>query len=204
MSGQEEETCEFSYESFSSDPDEDEYERAIDSLREKINKYRFGEHGIQRTLASQAQRVLDAVEEAKPKVKAETVLQLTEIVTKTDQGITDPINTLGGYKHLTNEVIYRQRSVPKVIGGVVMLGCLGALSLAAGIALTVTGIGALTGAVVAMGGGGLGMLGLGIAIFKSSNKTNVNREITAFYNEMKQSRAQGANAECAASQPDSS
>lgn len=199
MGGQEGETCEFSYESFSSDPDEDEYERAIDNLQKKINRYRFGEHGIQRTLASQAQRVLDAVEEAKPKVKAETVLQLTEIVTKTDQGITDPINTLGGYKHLTNEVIVRQRSVPKVIGGV-MLGCLGVISLAAGIALTVTGIGALPGAVAV--GAGFGMLGLGIAIFKSSNKTNVNKEITAFYNKMEQSCAQGANAECAASQPD--
>lgn len=189
---------------FSSDPDEDEYERAINNLQKKINRYRFGEHGIQRTLASQAQRVLDAVEEAKPKVKAETVLQLTEIVTKIDQGITDPINTLGGYKHLTNEVIVRQRSVPKVIGGV-MLGCLGVISLAAGIALTVTGIGALPGAV-AVGAGlgmlGFGMLGLGIAIFKSSNKTNVNKEITAFYNKMEQSCAQGANAECAASQPD--
>lgn len=182
------------------------YQKAVLDLQKTLAEHRSSDSIIHQELATQGEKVLATIQENKPYVKDVTLPDLTDILNKTNKGIKNPLNTLDEYAQLTNKVIYRKPSIPKVIGGV-MLGLLGVIGFAAGIALTASDFGAPIGiplkiasaVAVKIGaiavGAGLGMSVTGFAsLFKRNNKTDIHKEVKAFHNQMQKANNPPRNA----------
>jgi len=183
-----------------------EYQQAVCDLKNTIDKYRDADSIIQHALAAQGWEVLAAVQKNKSCVKDEILPCLIEIINKTNKGIKNPLETVDEYAQLTNKVIYRKPSIPKVIGGA-MIGLIGVIVFAAGIALTASGFGAPIGIPLKIAaafalktaavfvGAGLGMLVTGFAsLFKRNNKTDIYKEVKAFHKQMRNTNNSPRNA----------